>query len=94
MTMRNTDSENVARFLKIVTDGSRTPVFVHCRHGADRTGTMCAIYRIATERWSKSEAIDEMTRGGFGYHSIWKNLVNFVRELDVDSIMGRAGLKE
>jgi len=94
MTMSNPDSENVARFLKIVTDSSRTPVFVHCRHGADRTGTMCAIYRIATEGWSKEEVIEEMTKGGFGYHSIWKNLVDYIRELDVDEMMRNAGLKD
>ncbi|MBL7187161.1 MAG: dual specificity protein phosphatase family protein [Phycisphaerae bacterium] len=92
MTTWSPDPESITRFLKIVTDGSRTPVFVHCRHGADRTGTMCAIYRIATEGWSKDEAIEEMTKGGFGYHSIWKNLVDYIRKLDVDSMMRSAGL--
>ncbi len=94
MTTWNPDPENVNRFLKIVTDGSRTPVFVHCRHGADRTGTVCAIYRIATEGWSKDEAIEEMTKGGFGYHSIWKNLVGYVHELDVEKLKDRTGLTE
>jgi tyrosine-protein phosphatase SIW14 len=94
MMMSNPDPEKVTRFLKIVTDSTRTPVFVHCRHGADRTGTMCAIYRIATEGWSKDEAIEEMTKGGFGYHNIWKNLVDYVREMDVDSMMRNAELKE
>ena len=55
---------------------------------------MSAIYRIAVEGWSKDEAIEEMTKEGFGYHSVWKNLVKYVRELDVDSIMRSAGLKE
>ncbi|MHC4628701.1 MAG: fused DSP-PTPase phosphatase/NAD kinase-like protein [Planctomycetota bacterium] len=94
MTTWNPDPENVDRFLKIVTDSRRTPVFVHCRHGADRTGTLCAIYRIAVDGWSKDEAIEEMTKGGFGYHSIWKNLVGYIRALDVDSTMRVAGLKE
>ena len=91
MTTWNLDPENVSRFLKIVTDSSRSPVFVHCRHGADRTGTMCAIYRIATEGWSKDEAIEEMTRGGFGYHSIWKNLLDYIRRMDIGEIKRRAG---
>ena len=94
MTTWDLDLEEVSRFLKIVTDSSRTPVFAHCRHGADRTGTMCAIYRIATEGWSKDEAIEEMTKGGFGYHSIWKNLVDCVRESDVDKLKDRTGLSE
>jgi len=94
MTTWNPDPENVTHFLKIVTDSSRTPVFVHCRHGADRTGTICAIYRIATEGWSKDEAIEEMTKGGFGYHSIWKNLVDYIRKMDIEKIGRSAGLSE
>jgi hypothetical protein len=40
------DDEELVRFLKIATDPSRTPVLVHCLHGSDRTGAMCALYRI------------------------------------------------
>jgi len=29
-----------------VTDPENQPVFFHCQHGADRTGTMCAVFRI------------------------------------------------
>jgi len=83
---------DVVRFLRIVTDPNRTPVFVHCQHGADRTGTMCAVYRVAVQGWSKDEAIEEMTKGGFGHHPIWKNLVEFIRELDIDQIKRAAGL--
>jgi protein tyrosine phosphatase (PTP) superfamily phosphohydrolase (DUF442 family) len=83
MTTWNVENNDVIRFLKIVTDSSRTTAFVHCQHGADRTGTMCAIYRIAVQGWSKNEAIEEMTKGGFGYHSFWQNLPKYVRNLDV-----------
>ena len=31
------DADEVARFLRIVRDKNRTPVFVHCHYGADRT---------------------------------------------------------
>jgi protein tyrosine/serine phosphatase len=84
-------NEDVARFLQIVTDSNSTPVFVHCQHGADRTGTVCAIYRITAQGWSKDEAIEEMTKGGFGFHSIWTNLVDYVRRLDIDKIKNQAG---
>ena len=86
MTTWNVEDEDVIRFLRIVTDSNRTPVFVHCQHGADRTGTMCAIYRIVVQGWSKDEAIEEMTKGGFGHHSIWQNLTNYIRNLDVEKI--------
>ena len=87
------EDEEVERFLKIVTDEKRTPVFVHCQRGADRTGTMCAIYRIAVQGWSKDEAIEEMTKGGFGFYSGWQNLIKYIRELDIEGIKSQAGLE-
>ncbi|MCB9655052.1 MAG: dual specificity protein phosphatase family protein [Deltaproteobacteria bacterium] len=77
------EDEDVVRFLQIVTDPTKAPIFVHCQHGADRTGVMTAIYRIIVEGWSKEAAIEEMTRGGFGFHSIWTNLIDYVEDLDV-----------
>jgi len=87
------EDKEVVRFLQIVTDKDRTPVFVHCKRGADRTGTMCAIYRIAVQGWSKDEAIEEMTKGGFGFYSGWQNLINYIQKLDIDEIKRRAGLE-
>jgi protein tyrosine phosphatase (PTP) superfamily phosphohydrolase (DUF442 family) len=88
------EDKEVVRFLKIVTDPNRTPVFVHCQRGADRTGTMCAIYRIAIQGWSKEAAIEEMTKGGFGFYSGFENLVEYINDLDIKQMKLRAGLKE
>ncbi len=86
------EEKEVVRFLQIVTNPKRQPVLVHCQHGADRTGTMCAIYRIVVEGWSKQEALREMTEGGFGYHAIWTNLPPWIEKLDIDRIRKLAGL--
>jgi tyrosine-protein phosphatase SIW14 len=88
------EDKEIVRFLKIVTDANRTPVFVHCRHGADRTGTMCAVYRIVVQGWSKDKAIEEMTEGGFGFHKIWGNLPDYIRDLDVEKLRQQAGIKQ
>jgi protein tyrosine phosphatase (PTP) superfamily phosphohydrolase (DUF442 family) len=90
----NPKEDDVVRFLQIVTDKQRQPVFVHCEHGADRTGTMCAIYRVAVDGWSKQQAIDEMTKGGFGFHSVWVNLPKFIEKLDVKKVKAKARLKK
>ncbi len=94
MTTWNPKEADVVRFLQIAADKARRPVFVHCQHGADRTGTMCAIYRVAVEGWSKRQAIDEMTKGGFGFHAIWTNLPKFIEKLDIDEVKAKAGLKK
>jgi protein tyrosine phosphatase (PTP) superfamily phosphohydrolase (DUF442 family) len=83
------EKEDVVRFLKIVTDKNRQPVFVHCQHGSDRTGTMCAAYRVVIDGWTKQEAIDEMTKGGFGFHSIWVHLPKIIKKLDVEKIKSK-----
>lgn len=80
------EDEDVVRFLRIATDPARQPVLVHCRRGADRTGTMVAIYRVVVEGWTKADAIDEMTQGGYGFHPVWQNLIRYVEELDVEAI--------
>ncbi|MFB3893671.1 MAG: tyrosine-protein phosphatase [Phycisphaerae bacterium] len=85
------DSE-VATFLKVVTDKSNQPVFVHCQHGADRTGMMCAMYRMAVEGWQRDEAIREMTQGGYGWHEQWVNILAYMNKVDVEKIKKQAGM--
>ena len=87
------ERKEIVRFLQIVTDPKRTPVLVHCQHGADRTGTMCVLYRVAVQGWSKEEAIREMTEGGFGFHEVWQNLPSWIADLDIESIRKDAGIK-
>ena len=86
------EHEDVVRFLKIVTNPARQPIFVHCQHGANRTGMMTAVYRIVVQGWSKDDAIQEMTQGGFGYHPIWHDLVDYVRKLDVEGLRREVGI--
>lgn len=88
----NLEEVEIIKFLKIVTSSKKIPALVHCQHGADRTGTMCAIYRIAVQSWTKEEAIKEMTQGGYGFHGIWDNLIQWINSLDIDKIKAKAGI--
>lgn len=87
----NAEDEDIVAFLKVAADKSRAPVFVHCLHGADRTGTAVAAYRIVVQGWTKEEALMEMTQRGFNFHG-WPNLVSYIRKLDVERIRREAGL--
>ena len=40
------------------------PVFIHCAHGCDRTGTIVACYRIGHDKWSVEDALAEADRYG------------------------------
>ena len=87
------ERKEAVRFLQIVTNEKRTPVLVHCQHGADRTGTMCALYRIAVQGRTKKEAVREMTKGGFNFHTVFDNLPKWIEEIDVESLRKDAGIK-
>jgi len=79
--------DEIVRFLRVVTDPSRTPAFVHCKHGADRTGTMCAAYRVVVQGWPREDAVEEMKDGGFGHHDeLYASYRQYIMELDVEKI--------
>jgi len=49
----------VAKLLAVMQDPSATPVFVHCRRGADRAGELIACYRMVHDHWTNRQAFDE-----------------------------------
>jgi tyrosine-protein phosphatase SIW14 len=58
---QNKDMDQV---LSIINNPDNQPVFVHCRHGADRTGLVIAAYRITHDGWTGQEAKAEAKRYG------------------------------
>ena len=58
--------KQVANWLSIANAASpQTPVFVHCQHGADRTGEMVGIYREVHDGWPFAQTYLEMRHYGF-----------------------------
>ena len=46
-------------------DPSLYPIFLHCKHGEDRTGLMVGLYRVYSQSWSPEDAYEEMIDKGF-----------------------------
>jgi tyrosine-protein phosphatase SIW14 len=55
---------DVERVMALFNDPSAGPVFVHCRRGADRTGTVVACYRIGHDGWENTKALSEAKADG------------------------------
>ncbi len=55
----------IDQFFSIIDDQSKHPIYLHCKHGRDRTGMFIAIYRIGAENWTADAAYTEMKDKGF-----------------------------
>ncbi len=56
--------DNILRTL-IWNAGMGLKTYVHCLHGCDRTGLVCAAYRVKKMGWGIDQAIAEMYSMGF-----------------------------
>jgi protein tyrosine/serine phosphatase len=63
---RPTDAE-MSKVMGIVDAPENWPVFIHCKHGSDRTGTVVACYRITHDRWDAEKATAEARRFGMSW---------------------------
>ncbi|MFT3742690.1 MAG: tyrosine-protein phosphatase [Pyrinomonadaceae bacterium] len=58
---------DIEKVLAMINDAGNQPVFVHCKRGADRTGTVIAIYRMTHDGWDAKQASDEAEKFGIGW---------------------------
>lgn len=62
------ESKPLINFLKDSIDMllKKQPVYIHCRHGSDRTGMAVAMYRTQVQGWDAVKALKEAKSYGFG----------------------------
>jgi len=74
---------DVDQFIEILKDPKNTPVFFHCRRGAERTGVMWASYRVAVDGWDPEKAHEEMKT--YKFRSFWfPHLTKFLFDFSKD----------
>jgi len=59
------DDKQVDRILDLLQNASLFPIFLHCKHGEDRTGMIIGLYRVEVQKWAPKEAYKEMLDLGF-----------------------------
>ena len=80
------DADVLAALRAIQEAETQGSVLMHCNHGSDRTGLMAAMYRVVIQGWSKEDALNEMTLGGFGSSNGFKDGVRYMMKADVDKL--------
>jgi protein tyrosine phosphatase (PTP) superfamily phosphohydrolase (DUF442 family) len=65
------DDDSVRRVLEILAAPGNGRVFVHCKDGVDRTGTIVALHRITRDGWLPDVATAEAKRYGMRRYQYW-----------------------
>jgi tyrosine-protein phosphatase SIW14 len=59
--------EQMDQVLSLLLHGDSERIFVHCRRGKDRTGTVIACYRMQHDGWDKRAALLEARKHGMSF---------------------------
>jgi protein tyrosine/serine phosphatase len=49
----------IAKYFELINNPENYPIFFHCRRGAERTGLLAALYRMALQQWDANKAYQE-----------------------------------
>lgn len=72
----------VDKLVALMADPANQPVYLHCRHGQDRTGIVVAAYRMKQQGWSLADSEEDMQ--AFGFNDVWVNFRKFIRQYSAD----------
>ncbi len=61
------ETKDIENILAAINSAQNQPVFVHCKRGSDRTGTVIAVYRMTHDGWDAKRAGDEAEKYGIGW---------------------------
>jgi uncharacterized protein (TIGR01244 family) len=74
--------DEIFKILAVLDSSAKWPVFVHCRRGADRAGTVIACYRIAHKECANEEALREART--YGMSRLELGMKHFIQSFHID----------
>jgi protein tyrosine/serine phosphatase len=66
----------MSHILSLLSENEKARIFVHCRRGKDRTGTVIACYRIQHDGWANKKAQAEAN--GYGMSRVERGMRSFI----------------
>jgi protein tyrosine/serine phosphatase len=66
----------IEQVLLLLYSSDSEPVFIHCRRGKDRTGTVLACYRIQHDNWDNRRALEEAK--SYGMSRLERSMQDYV----------------
>ncbi len=85
------NSADLIKAAEIMEDPKLQPVYVHCRHGRDRTGFAIAAYRILHDGWTMDRAYREAIDDG---HAWWLYDVFLRWKKSLRELSGKSAIKK
>jgi tyrosine-protein phosphatase SIW14 len=82
-------NEQISKVLGLLDSTTDGPVFIHCRRGADRTGTVIACYRVAHDHWQNKKALAEAKSAGMSWIEI--GMKRYVQGYAPETVSAAAG---
>jgi tyrosine-protein phosphatase SIW14 len=76
-------NEEILKILAMLDSNEKWPIFIHCRRGADRTGTVIACYRIVHNQWASDEALREART--YGMSRLELGMKHFIQNFHLDA---------
>jgi len=82
-------ADAVSKVLALMLSEVNGPVFVHCRRGSDRTGTVVACYRILHDHWENQKALAEAR--SYGMYRLERGMMHFIQNFNPSAMPLESG---
>lgn len=69
------NDQEMEKLIAIMADSRNYPLYIHCKHGQDRTGLVVGLHRVFNDKWKPDVAYQEML--DIGFHPIYASMKKY-----------------